>query len=224
MKTAYLALAALPGVAAAQTLSQPVPVRPLGVNAPNLLRPNMVALPPCLSGAIIGEEGSGEIIGEKGSTGVIGEKGSTGIIGEKGSTGIIGEKGSTAIIGEEGSTGIIGEKGSKAYSNRWNASGFTSYKHVLVGPPGRRTLSLYGCSSAGGGETVAVYLTGPDGERKTGWKHFVIATRNGNSRAGTITLPAPAQGQTLSRLPIVVVVENASGRPHVGEYRLTLVD
>ena len=215
MKTAYLALAALPGVAAAQTLSQPVPGRPLGVNAPNLLRPNMVALPPCLSGAIIGEEGSGEIIGEKGSTAIIGEKGSTAVIGEKGSAG---------IIGEEGSTGIIGEKGSKAYSNRWNTSGFTSYKHVLVCPPGRRTLSLYGCSSAGGGETVAVYLTGPDGKRKTGWKHFVIATRNGTTRAGTVVLPPPAQGQALSRLPIVVVVENASGRPHVGEYRLTLVD
>lgn len=178
MRTAYLALVALPAAASAQTLSLPIPVRPT-VIAPNVLRPNMVALPPCLSGAVIGEEGSGE---------------------------------------------IVGEKGSKTFGNRWSASGFTSYKHVLVGPPGRRTLSLYGCSSAGGGETVAVYLTGADGERKTGWRHFVIATRNGNSRAGSVTLPQPAQGQALSRLPIVVVVENASGRPHVGEYRLKLVE
>ncbi len=187
MRTAYLALVALPAAASAQTLSLPIPVRPT-VIAPNVLRPNMVALPPCLSGAVIGEEGSG------------------------------------AVIGEEGSGEIVGEKGSKTFGNRWSASGFTSYKHVLVGPPGRRTLSLYGCSSAGGGETVAVYLTGADGERKTGWRHFVIATRNGNSRAGTVTLPQPARGQTLSRLPIVVVVENASGRPHVGEYRLKLVE
>ena len=215
MKPVLLALVVWPAAAAAQTtLSQPVPVSPT-VIAPGVLRPNVVATPPCLSGAIIGEKGSGEIIGEKGSDAIIGEKGSGAIIGEKGSGEVIGEKGS----GE-----IVGEKGSKPFSNRWSASGFTSYKHVLVGPPGRRTLSLYGCSSAGGGETVAVYLTGPDGERKTGWKHFVIATRNGNSRAGTITLPPPAQGQTLSRLPIIVVVENASGRPHVGEYRLTLVE
>jgi len=195
MRTAYLALVALPAAASAQTLSLPTPVRPT-VRAPNVLRPNMVALPPCLSGAVIGEEGSGAVIGEEGSG---------------------------AIVGEKGSGEIVGEKGSKTFSNRWSASGFTSYKHVLVGPPGRRTLSLYGCSSAGGGETVAVYLTGADGERKTGWRHFVIATRNGNSRAGTVTLPQPAQGQALSRLPIVVVVENASGRPHVGEYRLKLV-
>ncbi len=213
MKTAFWVLAALPAVAAAQTLSPPIKVRPVGVNPPNLLRPN-VALPPCLSGAIIGEEGSGEIIGEKGSEAIIGEK----IISEK----VIGEK----VIGEKviGEKGIVGEKGSKSSGNRWSASGFTSYHHVLVGKPGRHTLSLYGCSSAGGGETVAVYLTGPDGLRKTGWKHFVIATRNGNSRAGTVTLPPPAQGQTMSKLPVIVVVENASGRPHVGEYRLSMVD
>ena len=212
MRTAFWLLAALPGVAAAQTLSQPIKVRPVGVNPPNLLRAN-VALPPCLSGAIIGEDGVAGIIGEKGSDAIIGEKGSDAIIGEK----VIGEK----VIGEKG---IVGEKGSKSSGNRWSASGFTSYHHVLVGRPGRHTLSLYGCSSAGGGETVAVYLTGPDGRRKTGWKHFVIATRNGNSRAGTVTLPAPAQGQVMSRLPVIVVVENASGRPHVGEYRLSMVD
>ena len=210
MKAALLALAAIPAAAAAQTLPQPVLVGPVSIRP--VVPPLMVAPPPCLSSEIIGEK----IIGEK----IIGEKGSTAIIGEKGSGAIIGEK----VIGEKGSDAIIGEKGSKSSGNRWSASGFTSYHHVLVGRPGRHTLSLYGCSSAGGGETVAVYLTGPDGQRKTGWKHFVIATRNGNSRAGTVTLPAPAQGQTMSRLPVIVVVENASGRPHVGEYRLSMID
>lgn len=214
MKTAFLALLAFPAAAAAQTLSQPVMAPPTMV-APKMLPPMMIAPPPCLSGAIIGEEGS---------TGVIGEEGSDAIIGEEGSGEIVGEKGSGEIVGEKGSGEIVGEKGSKSFSNRWSASGFTSYKHVLVGPPGRRTLSLYGCSSAGGGETVAVYLASADGERKTGWKHFVIATRNGNYREGTITLPKPAQGETLSRVPIVVVVENASGKPHVGEYRLKISD
>jgi hypothetical protein len=41
---------------------------------------------------------------------------------------------------------------------------------------------------------------------------------------GTITLPKAAPGQTLSRLPIVIVIENASGKPHVGELRLKLLD
>ena len=210
-----LSLVALPAAAGAQTIAPPVAINP-AIAAPRLAPPLMVAPPPCLGSAVIGEKGSGEIIGEKGSGEIIGEKGRDAIIGEK----VIGEKGSEAIIGEE----IIGEKGVKSSANKWSSTGFTTYKHVLVAPPGRRTLSLYGCSSASGGETVAVYLMGPDGQRKTGWKHFVIATRNGNSRAGTITMPPPAKGQALSRLPVVVVVENASGRPHVGEYRLTLID
>ena len=210
MTVHILALAMLPAAAAAQAVAPQVVANP-AVIAPRVLPPMMIAPPPCLGSAVIGEKGSGAIIGEKGSDAIIGEKGSGAIIGEK-------------IIGEKGSGEIIGEKGVKSSGNRWSSTGFTTYKHVLVGPPGRRTLSLYGCSSAGGGETVAVYLMGPDGQRKTGWKHFVIATRNGNSRAGTVTLPPPAQGQALGRLPVVVVVENASGKPHVGEYRLTLVD
>ena len=202
MKAALLALAAIPAAAAAQTLPPPVIVGPVDIRP--AVRPTLVAPPPCLSSGIIGEK----IIGEK----IIGEKGSTAVIGEKGSTEIIGEKGNQ-IIGEEG---IIGE--------RWSGTGFTTFKHTLVGRPGKHGLSLYGCSSAGGGETVAVYLAGADGERKTGWRHFVIATRNGNSRVGTITLPKAAPGQTLSRLPVVIVVENASGKPHVGELRLKLLD
>jgi len=200
MKAALLALAAIPAAAAAQTLPQPVIVGP-SIAAPTTigpidLRPRLVAPPPCLANAIIGEEGSQAIIGEKGSKSVIGEKGSQ------------------AIIGEEGRE--IGE--------RWNGVGFTTFKHTIVGRPGKHALALYGCSSASGGETVAVYLAGADGERKTGWRHFVIATRNGNSRTGAVTLPKPATGQTLGRLPVVIIVENASGKSSVGELRLKLVD
>ena len=195
MKAALLALAAIPAAAAAQTLPQPVTVGP-SIIGPIDVRPRLVAPPPCLSGAIVGEDGSSAIVGEDGSTGVIGEEGSQKIIGEEG-----------RVIGE-----------------RWSGTGFTTFKRVLVGRPGKHALGLYGCSSAGGGETVAVYLAGADGERKTGWRHFVIATRNGNNRVGTITLPKAAAGQTLSRLPIVIVVENASGKPHVGELRLKLLD
>ncbi len=205
MKLALLALAAIPAAAAAQIATIPLPGGSPAI-APGLLPPRAIAPPPCLSGAGVGEK----VIGEK----VIGEDGSGAIIGEDGSQKVIGEKGSGQIIGEEGR--VIGE--------RWSGTGFTTFKHVLVGRPGKRGLSLYGCSSASGGETVAVYLAGPDGERKTGWRHFVIATRNGNSRAGTITLPKAAPGQTLSRLPVVIVVENASGKPHVGELRLKLLD
>jgi hypothetical protein len=195
MKAALLALAAIPAAAAAQTLPQPVTVGP-SIIGPIDVRPRLVAPPPCLSGAVIGEEGSSAIVGEDGTTGVIGEKGSGQIIGEEG-----------RVIGE-----------------RWSGTGFTTFKRVLVGRPGKHGLGLYGCSSASGGETVAVYLAGADGERKTGWRHFVIATRNGNSRTGTVTLPKAAAGQTLSRLPVVIVVENASGKPNVGELRLKLLD
>lgn len=230
MKAALLALAAIPAAALAQTLPQPVTVGP-AVIAPIDVRPRLVAPPPCLSTGIIGEEGTTGIIGEKGTAGVIGEEGSVAIVGEKGSTGIIGEEGSVGVIGEEGSQEIVGEKGSGkiigeegVIGARWSATGFTTFKRVLVGRPGKHALGLYGCSSAGGGETVAVYLAGADGERKTGWRHFVIATRNGNNKVGTITLPKAAPGQTLSRLPIVIVVENASGKPHAGELRLKLLD
>lgn len=164
-----------------------------------------------------------------GANGIIGEKGSgdAGIIGEKrpaGDEGIIGEKrpaGEDGIIGEKRPAGQYGGA-PMVLANRWNANDYTTFRHVIEGPPGKVNLSLKACTDASGGETVAVYLMDRNGARKTGWRMFVIATRKGNARSGSLTLPMPARGQTLSKLPIMVVVENASGRPHVGEYQLTV--
>lgn len=161
------------------------------------------------------------------AAGLAGGGRSDGIIGEKGRKGIIGEKGSEGIIGEKGRNGIIGEKGlvqgrDQVFADHWSSDRFTTFRHVIEGPPGRVNLKLDACTSASGGETVAVYLTDAQGARRTGWRLFVIGTRNGNSRSGTLTLPPIARGRKIGRLPIMVVVENASGRPHTGQYRLTV--
>ncbi len=107
-------------------------------------------------------------------------------------------------------------------SNRWDADQPTTFRHTLEGTAGRKQLRIDATSSATGGETVAVYPVGPDGQRGTARILFVIATRQGNTRSGAVTLPAPPRGESFSRLPIVVVVENASGRRNSGEYTLTL--
>jgi hypothetical protein len=107
-------------------------------------------------------------------------------------------------------------------SNRWDSDQPTTFRHTLEGTPGRKTLRIDAVTSAGGGETVAVYPAGPGGERGKVRILFVIATTQGHSRTGTVTLPQPARGEAFSRLPIVVVVENASGRRNSGEYTLTL--
>jgi hypothetical protein len=107
-------------------------------------------------------------------------------------------------------------------SNRWDSDQPTTFRHTLEGAPGRKTLRIDATTSAGGGETVAVYPAGPGGERGKVRILFVIATTQGNTRTGTVTLPEPRRGEAVGRLPIVVVVENASGRRNSGEYTLTL--
>lgn len=138
----------------------------------------------------------------------------------------------SAVAGK-GSQGIIGEKrGAEEYgvaqqapqllANRWQSAGFSTFRHVIEGPPGRVNLVLDACTSASGGETVAVYPVDRQGVRKTPRIMFVIATLRGNARSGSLVLPKPPPGQKVSKLPVMVVVENASGRPHSGAYRLTV--
>jgi hypothetical protein len=108
------------------------------------------------------------------------------------------------------------------YSNRWDSDQPSTFTHVIVGAPGRKAVTLDATTSASGGETVAVYPMGADGQRGKARLLFVTATTRGNSRAGQVTLPAPARGETVGRLPVVIVVENASERRHAGEYTLTV--
>jgi len=108
------------------------------------------------------------------------------------------------------------------FSDRWDSGGFSTFRHTIEGTPGRKQIRLDATTTAGGGETVAVYPVAADGQRGKARILFVIATTRGNTRAGSITLPPPPRGETLSRLPVMVVVENASGRAHWGEYTLTV--
>ena len=108
-------------------------------------------------------------------------------------------------------------------SNSWSSAEFSRFTHVLEGPPGTHTLIIDARTDSPGGETVAVYPQTQHGRRGSPRLLTVIATRQGNSAEGTVRLPAPAAGESVARLPIMVVVENASGRLYSGDYRLTFV-
>jgi hypothetical protein len=104
------------------------------------------------------------------------------------------------------------------YANSWDSDQFSRFRHTLnAATPGGHSLTLAAQTNAGGGETVAVYPIGPDGERRTVRLIFVIADVDGTT--GTETVDIPAEG-----LPVEVVVENAGGRRHAGRYTLTIGD
>ena len=102
------------------------------------------------------------------------------------------------------------------YTNTWDSDQFSRFRHTLnSATPGSNSLTLTAQTNAGGGETVAVYPIGPDGERRTVRLIFVVADIDGTT--GTETVDIPAEG-----LPVEVVVENAGGRRHAGNYTLTV--
>lgn len=102
------------------------------------------------------------------------------------------------------------------YTNSWDSDQFSRFRHTLnAGTPGSNSLTLTAQTNAGGGETVAVYPIGPDGERRTVRLIFVIADMDGTTGAETVDIPAEG-------LPVEVVVENAGGRRHAGSYTLTV--
>ena len=109
-----------------------------------------------------------------------------------------------------------------SFSNSWNSDRPTQFSHVLEAEPGKVTLTLKAKTTASGGETVAVYFADPQGNRKTGWRLFVIATRNGNGASKSVVIPKPRANHKTSKVPLVVVVENAGGRTNSGEYTLTM--
>lgn len=102
------------------------------------------------------------------------------------------------------------------YTNSWDSDQFSRFRHTLnSATPGPHSLTLTAQTDAGGGETVAVYPIGPDGERRTVRLIFVIADIDGTT--GTETVDIPAEG-----LAVEVAVENAGGRRHAGNYTLTV--
>jgi hypothetical protein len=102
------------------------------------------------------------------------------------------------------------------YTNSWAAAEFSHFRHTLqASAPGAQTLTLQAQTDSPGGETVAVYPIGPDGERRTVRILFVIAATVGTTESATVDVPAEG-------LPVEVIVENAGGRRHAGSYTITL--
>ena len=101
-------------------------------------------------------------------------------------------------------------------SNRWDSDRASDFSHVLQAAPGARVVRLDAITTAGETVTVSVYARKPDGSRGETRLLTAAATSEGDSRAAAVQLPPPG------RLPVVVVVENATGRRSVGEYTLTV--
>ncbi len=101
------------------------------------------------------------------------------------------------------------------YTNGWDSDEFVRFNHTLRGEtPGRHVLALEARTDAGT-QTVAVYPADANGERAGGRIVFAIATTGGQRETREIDVPELG-------VPVVVVVENASGRQSVGSYTLTL--
>lgn len=101
------------------------------------------------------------------------------------------------------------------YANEWDSDQFSRFNHTLrAAAPGERTVVLE-ASTNGGTDTVAVYPADASGERAGARLLFVIATTGGNRETAQVAIPEDG-------LPVVVVVENASGRRNSGNYTLTV--
>ena len=105
--------------------------------------------------------------------------------------------------------------------NSWDSSTRSRFHHTIEAAPGRVRLRIEARTTAGGGETVAVYPS-DHGDRGGVRIMFVIATTRGHTANGYATVPRPASGEQLGQLPIVVDVENAGGRRHQGDYCITV--
>jgi hypothetical protein len=102
------------------------------------------------------------------------------------------------------------------YANNWDAAEFSRFRHTIhAAAPGTYLLTLQAQTDSPGGETVAVYPIGPDGNPRTARILFVVADRDGESRQERVDIPGEG-------LPVAVVVENAGGRRHAGNYMLTV--
>lgn len=104
------------------------------------------------------------------------------------------------------------------YTNNWNSNEFSRFTHVLyAAAPGEHTLTLAAHTNSPGGETVAVYPLGPDGEPLNARIMFVIATYDGDSETSSLHFPETGEG-----VPVMVVVESQGERAWAGSYTLTV--
>ncbi|MEZ5994470.1 MAG: hypothetical protein R3C25_01815 [Hyphomonadaceae bacterium] len=105
----------------------------------------------------------------------------------------------------------------ETYVNAWSADVFSTFHHSLRAPSGgAHTVTISAETNSPGGETVAVYLPDADGRPMTGWRLFVVASTRGETESRALDFPASGVQ------PVVVVVENASGRTFEGHYSITV--
>ena len=100
-------------------------------------------------------------------------------------------------------------------SNQWDSAGPERFEHTLQGAAGSRVVRLDAALRSGAPVTVSVYPRNPDGSPGAARLLTASATVQGDSRVAAVTLPG-------GRLPVVVVVENPSGKRSAGEYTLTV--
>jgi hypothetical protein len=102
------------------------------------------------------------------------------------------------------------------YSNSWRSGEEANFRHTLhARTPGEHTLTIHSRTDSPGGETVAIYPIGPDGQPTTVRIMFVIASTIGTTETASLTFPASGEG-----VPVAVIVEH--DRRFGGEYTLTV--
>lgn len=101
------------------------------------------------------------------------------------------------------------------YQNAWDSNEVSTFRHVLwADGAGSHRLVLGATTDSPGGETVRVYRQAEDGSRGEAVM-FVIATTRGGSATKMVEFPSDEEG-----VPVIVAVENASGRRLSGNYTL----
>jgi hypothetical protein len=104
------------------------------------------------------------------------------------------------------------------YVNNWESNEVSRFTHTLHAPtPGDHVISLAAQTNSPGGQTVALYPLGPNGEALDPRIMFVIADYDGGSETGSLNFPASGAG-----VPVMVVVEGAGDRTWAGSYTLSV--
>jgi hypothetical protein len=123
-----------------------------------------------------------------------------------------------APVGETPAQASVAAPDYGPYANSWDSNEFSRFTHTLRAPtPGSHAVTLAAQTNSPGGETVAVYPLGPDGQALDPRIMFVIADFDGSSETDTLEFPASGEG-----VPVMVVVESAGERAWAGSYTLTV--
>jgi hypothetical protein len=109
-------------------------------------------------------------------------------------------------------------------TGRWASAAKSSFHHFVSGLAGPVRLTLETCSSAAGGEAVAIYRATFSGERmpRKAPVIFSIAVPSGDVRTARAAIAPSSSISLTGTLRLAVEIENASGKFGHGAYRLTI--